>query len=61
MVRFQTHDLNVARHARRILVMRDGMIEMDTTRFEDAFESLHAFETVPADEESPAVQPEQSE
>ena len=54
-----THDLNVARHARRILVMRDGKIEMDTTRFEEAFESLHAFETVPTDEELPVVQPEQ--
>ena len=56
-----THDLNVARHARRILVMRDGKIEMDTTRFEDAFESLHAFETIQSDQETPAVQPEQAE
>ncbi len=40
-----THDLNVARHARRILVMRDGAIMMDTTSFDEAFESLHAFET----------------
>ena len=56
-----THDLNVARHARRILVMRDGQIEMDTTRFEDAFESLHAFETSPTEEESPEVQSEHAE
>ena len=56
-----THDLNVARHARRILVMRDGKIEMDTTRFEEAFESLHAFETIPAEEETSVVQPEQAE
>lgn len=54
-----THDLHVARHARRILVMRDGKIEMDTTRFEDAFESLHAFESVPDAEEVPVVHPEQ--
>jgi putative ABC transport system ATP-binding protein len=40
-----THDLNVARHARRILVLRDGQIVTDTTKFEEAFESLHAFET----------------
>jgi ABC-type lipoprotein export system ATPase subunit len=53
-----THDLNVARHARRILVMRDGMIGMDTTRFEDAFNSLHAFETLPTEQEAPPVQAE---
>jgi len=37
-----THDLNVARHARRILVMRDGRIVTDTLRFDEAFESLHS-------------------
>lgn len=42
------------------VVMRDGQIGMDTTRFEDAFQSLHAFETTP-DEEVPAVHPEQAE
>jgi len=56
-----THDLNVARHARRILVMRDGSIVMDTTRFEDAFESLNTFETVPADEQVSPEQPDQAE
>ncbi|MCA9064509.1 MAG: ABC transporter ATP-binding protein [Planctomycetaceae bacterium] len=40
-----THDLNVARHARRILVLRDGLIVTDTTVFEEAFESLHSLET----------------
>ncbi len=39
-----THDLNVARHARRILVMRDGSIVTDTQSFETAFESLHPVE-----------------
>ncbi|MCA9035116.1 MAG: ABC transporter ATP-binding protein [Planctomycetaceae bacterium] len=39
-----THDLNVARHARRILVLRDGAIVTDTQSFDEAFESLHAFE-----------------
>jgi ABC-type lipoprotein export system ATPase subunit len=53
-----THDLNVARHARRILVMRDGMIGVDTTRFEDAFNSLHAFESSPDEQEAPSVQAE---
>ena len=56
-----THDLNVARHARRILVMRDGSIVMDTTRFEDAFESLNTFETVPIDEQVSLEQPDQAE
>ena len=40
-----THDLNVARHARRILVMRDGRIVTDTRSFDEAFESLHSLET----------------
>ena len=39
-----THDLNVARHAKRILVLRDGVIEVDTHSFDEAFKSLHAFE-----------------
>ena len=56
-----THDLNVARHARRILVMRDGTIGMDTTRIEDAFKSLHAFETAPDEDEASVVQSEQAE
>jgi putative ABC transport system ATP-binding protein len=56
-----THDLNVARHARRILVMRDGSIVMDTTRFEDAFESLHAFQTASEEQDVSEAQPERSE
>lgn len=36
-----THDLNVARHARRILVMRDGRVVTDTHSFDEAFESLN--------------------
>lgn len=39
-----THDLSVARHARRILVLRDGRIETDTESYDEAFKSLHAFE-----------------
>lgn len=56
-----THDLNVARHARRILVMRDGTIELDTTRFEDAFESLHTFQTAPDKQEACGAQSGQVE
>ncbi len=51
-----THDLNVARHARRILVLRDGQIVTDTTRFEEAFESLHSFETEQPEAQSETVQ-----
>ena len=40
-----THDLGVAKHAKRILVLRDGKIETDTTSFDEAFQSLHAIET----------------
>lgn len=51
-----THDLHVARHARRILVMRDGLIVTDTTRFEEAFESLHAFEEEQSEPKSVSAQ-----
>ncbi|MCL4120726.1 UNVERIFIED_CONTAM: hypothetical protein GTU68_020016 [Idotea baltica] len=40
-----THDLGVAKHAKRILVMRDGHIQVDTESFDEAFQSLHAAET----------------
>ena len=40
-----THDLGVAKHAKRILGLRDGKIETDTTSFDEAFQSLHAIET----------------
>ncbi|MCP4172700.1 MAG: ABC transporter ATP-binding protein [Fuerstiella sp.] len=40
-----THDLGVAKHARRILVLRDGLIQTDTQSFDEAFQSLHAMET----------------
>ncbi|MEQ9408479.1 MAG: ABC transporter ATP-binding protein [Fuerstiella sp.] len=40
-----THDLGVAKHAKRILVMQDGRIQTDTESFDEAFQSLHAMET----------------
>ena len=36
-----THDQDVARHARRIVVLRDGQIVSDTTDFDAALQSLH--------------------
>ena len=36
-----THDQEVARNARRTLVLRDGVIECDTTDFDEALEALH--------------------
>jgi putative ABC transport system ATP-binding protein len=51
-----THDQNVARHARRVLVMRDGMIVSDTTDIEEGLRVLNAasnFDEEPAEELAP--------
>ena len=37
-----THDHNVARHARRAILLRDGSVFADTTDIESALRSLHA-------------------
>jgi ABC-type lipoprotein export system ATPase subunit len=37
-----THDQDVARHARRKIVLRDGQIVVDTTDFDEAISALHA-------------------
>ncbi len=48
-----THDLNVAKNARRILVLRDGSIVADTTKFEEAFNFLHSTGSIHPEEQSP--------
>lgn len=40
-----THDQDVARNARRTLVIRDGQIVVDTTDFEQAVQALHSAQT----------------
>jgi ABC-type lipoprotein export system ATPase subunit len=46
-----THDQDVARHAKRIVILRDGSIVDDTTDFARAIQSLHAVPQV--EKESP--------
>lgn len=41
-----THDQEVARHASRTVVLRDGRIAADTRDFEQALQSLHSHEEV---------------
>jgi ABC-type lipoprotein export system ATPase subunit len=43
-----THDQDIARDARRTLVLRDGRVVVDTTRFEEAVAALHRADAEPA-------------
>lgn len=36
-----THDQDIARHARRILVLRDGLVVADTSDYQQAVQALH--------------------
>lgn len=56
-----THDMNVARNARRIIVLRDGEIVLDTPDHRQALESLQtSFEEEPSISGQPAAE-EQAE
>ena len=39
-----THDPEVARFARRTIVLRDGIVICDTSDFQEALKSLHSYE-----------------
>ena len=54
-----THDPAVARNARRMLLLRDGIIEMDTTDFDTALASLHKYDEDPAEDAEPEPESEQ--
>ncbi len=45
-----THDQEVARNARRTIVLRDGSVVCDTENFDEALESLHSYQAHEADE-----------
>jgi putative ABC transport system ATP-binding protein len=44
-----THDQDVARNARRIVVLRDGLVVCDTTNFSQATQALHFVPPEPAE------------
>jgi ABC-type lipoprotein export system ATPase subunit len=51
-----THDQDVARNARRTVVLRDGRIVADTADFAQALQALHS-----SVEEEPVVQAESAD
>jgi ABC-type lipoprotein export system ATPase subunit len=50
-----THDLEIARRAKRALVLVDGQVVIDTTNFDEAAEMLHQRAMAAADDEKPAT------
>lgn len=45
-----THDQEVAQHAKRTIVLRDGRVICDTANFDEALESLHSYEEFDEDD-----------
>lgn len=45
-----THDQEVARYAKRTVVLRDGRVICDTSDIDEALESLHSYEVIEDDE-----------
>ena len=41
-----THEQEVAQHAKRVLILRDGLVECDTADFPTALRALHGHESV---------------
>ena len=52
-----THDQDIARHAKRVIVLRDGNVVEDTRDFSQAIQALHALPEEPATSESEPVAP----
>ena len=52
-----THDQDIARHAKRVIVLRDGDVVEDTRDFSQAIQALHALPEEPATVESEPVVP----
>ncbi len=47
-----THDPEVARFAKRCIVLRDGRVVVDTTDFTQAIQAVHSMPTIDADDSS---------
>jgi ABC-type lipoprotein export system ATPase subunit len=43
-----THDQDIAKNAKRTIVLRDGQVITDTTDFSRALQSLHSHDSVPS-------------
>jgi ABC-type lipoprotein export system ATPase subunit len=52
-----THDQDIARHAKRVIVLRDGDVVEDTRDFSQAIQALHALPEEPPTVESAPVVP----
>lgn len=53
-----THDQEIARHARRIITLRDGEIVCDTTDLSQAIQSLHSTQDSEEENSDSSIKPE---